>query len=44
MSSDLAAFLKGIERPHIAVVGDAILDEYVWGQVERVSPEDRSPF
>jgi len=30
-------------RPSIAVVGDAIIDEYVWGEVERISPEAPIP-
>ena len=39
MRRDLISFFEGIERPRIAVVGDAIVDEYVWGDVARVSPE-----
>ena len=27
----------------VLVVGDAMLDEYVWGQVERISPEAPVP-
>ncbi len=43
MLSPLASLLASIERPRIAVVGDAILDEYVWGEVKRVSPEAPIP-
>jgi D-beta-D-heptose 7-phosphate kinase/D-beta-D-heptose 1-phosphate adenosyltransferase len=43
VSLDLAKLLARIGRPRIAVVGDAILDEYVWGEVERISPEAPIP-
>ena len=43
MLSPLTGLLDSIERPRIAVVGDAILDEYVWGEVNRVSPEAPIP-
>ncbi|MBI4582664.1 MAG: D-glycero-beta-D-manno-heptose 1-phosphate adenylyltransferase [Planctomycetes bacterium] len=32
-----------IGRPRLAVLGDAILDEYVWGEVARISPEAPVP-
>ena len=31
--------LRGRRKPRILVVGDMMLDEYIWGSVERVSPE-----
>ncbi len=43
MRADLARSLASIGRPRIAVVGDAIVDEYVWGEVERISPEAPIP-
>jgi D-beta-D-heptose 7-phosphate kinase/D-beta-D-heptose 1-phosphate adenosyltransferase len=43
MTLELAQLLRGIGRPRIAVLGDAILDEYVWGEVERISPEAPIP-
>lgn len=43
MVSPLVRLLESIERPRIAVVGDSILDEYVWGEVKRVSPEAPIP-
>ncbi len=39
----LASALESIARPTILVVGDLILDRYVWGSVERVSPEAPVP-
>ena len=41
--SQLASVLSGIGRPRIVVAGEAILDEYVWGEVERISPEAPIP-
>lgn len=38
-SAQLETFLTGISRVRILVIGDLILDEYIWGAVERISPE-----
>ncbi|MBI4601542.1 MAG: bifunctional heptose 7-phosphate kinase/heptose 1-phosphate adenyltransferase [Planctomycetes bacterium] len=43
MHGRLAELVRGLGRPRIAVVGDVILDEYVWGEVERISPEAPIP-
>jgi D-beta-D-heptose 7-phosphate kinase/D-beta-D-heptose 1-phosphate adenosyltransferase len=42
MSATLAAFLQHSRRPRILVLGDVMLDRYVFGDVERISPE--APF
>ncbi len=42
-TAKLIETLSGIGRPRLLVVGDLILDEYVWGEVERVSPEAPIP-
>ncbi|MFQ5749737.1 MAG: bifunctional heptose 7-phosphate kinase/heptose 1-phosphate adenyltransferase, partial [Planctomycetota bacterium] len=39
----LAAVLRGLGNPRIAVVGDFMLDRYVWGDTSRVSPEAPVP-
>jgi bifunctional ADP-heptose synthase (sugar kinase/adenylyltransferase) len=39
MKPDFSAF----ERCRLLVVGDLMLDEYVWGHVERISPEAPVP-
>jgi rfaE bifunctional protein kinase chain/domain len=39
MNPDFSAF----ERCRLLVVGDLMLDEYVWGRVERISPEAPVP-
>ncbi|MCH2113065.1 MAG: PfkB family carbohydrate kinase, partial [Planctomycetes bacterium] len=40
---DLIGLLEGLFRPRIAVLGDFMLDHYVWGEVERISPEAPVP-
>lgn len=35
----LQALLGQFEGKHVLVVGDCMLDEYVWGRVNRISPE-----
>jgi D-beta-D-heptose 7-phosphate kinase/D-beta-D-heptose 1-phosphate adenosyltransferase len=39
----LAALLEGLRRPRVLVAGDLMLDHYVFGKVERVSPEAPVP-
>lgn len=40
---DLAGIVRGLGRPTVVVVGDAMLDRYVFGEVSRVSPEAPIP-
>jgi D-beta-D-heptose 7-phosphate kinase/D-beta-D-heptose 1-phosphate adenosyltransferase len=40
---DLARELESLARPRVLIVGDLILDRYVWGSVERISPEAPIP-
>jgi D-beta-D-heptose 7-phosphate kinase/D-beta-D-heptose 1-phosphate adenosyltransferase len=37
--TDLAALVRDIGRPTVVVVGDAMLDRYVFGGISRISPE-----
>ncbi|QDT36166.1 D-glycero-beta-D-manno-heptose 1-phosphate adenylyltransferase [Stratiformator vulcanicus] len=39
MTRDLISLIEGIGSPRILVVGDVILDQYVWGDAERISQE-----
>ena len=42
--SDLASLVQGgFGHPQVLVVGDLMLDKYVWGEVERISPEAPVP-
>jgi D-beta-D-heptose 7-phosphate kinase/D-beta-D-heptose 1-phosphate adenosyltransferase len=42
-AGDLQALLALLARPRVLVVGDLILDRYVAGEVERISPEAPIP-
>ena len=35
----LETFLTGVAQTRALVVGDLMLDEYIWGAVDRISPE-----
>ncbi len=39
----LRAYLKKFRHGKVLVVGDLILDQYIWGQVNRISPEAPVP-
>lgn len=43
MHSRLIQILTDIKSPTIMVVGDLMLDKYVWGEVNRISPEAPIP-
>jgi D-beta-D-heptose 7-phosphate kinase/D-beta-D-heptose 1-phosphate adenosyltransferase len=43
-SYDLGAHVKRLSRASVLVVGDAMLDRYVYGEVARVSPEAPVPI
>ncbi len=43
MTERLLRLIESLESPRILVVGELILDRYVWGEVERVSPEAPIP-
>ena len=40
----LALVEAGWHHPHVLVVGDVMLDQYIWGEVERISPEAPVPI
>ena len=40
---ELIRVLERLGRPRIGVVGDLMLDQYTWGEVERISPEAPIP-
>jgi D-beta-D-heptose 7-phosphate kinase/D-beta-D-heptose 1-phosphate adenosyltransferase len=39
MSADLIDLVQRLGQPHVLVIGDVMLDRYVWGDAERVSQE-----
>jgi D-beta-D-heptose 7-phosphate kinase/D-beta-D-heptose 1-phosphate adenosyltransferase len=44
MSISSMTLLEGDLRPRVLLVGDVMLDRYVWGDVERISPEAPIPI
>ncbi len=39
MAADLIDLVQRLGQPHVLVVGDVMLDRYVWGDAERISQE-----
>jgi D-beta-D-heptose 7-phosphate kinase/D-beta-D-heptose 1-phosphate adenosyltransferase len=39
MSADLIDLVQHLGQPHVLVLGDLMLDRYVWGDAERISQE-----
>jgi D-beta-D-heptose 7-phosphate kinase/D-beta-D-heptose 1-phosphate adenosyltransferase len=44
LASDLGSEVKRLSRASVLVVGDAMLDRYVYGEVTRISPEAPVPI
>ena len=45
MTADqISTFLHKFERCSVLVVGDVMLDEYLWGHIQRISPEAPVPI
>jgi D-beta-D-heptose 7-phosphate kinase / D-beta-D-heptose 1-phosphate adenosyltransferase len=44
MKSKFKYFFDNKERPRVLVIGDLILDEYLWGSMNRISPEAPVPI
>lgn len=43
MNTSIDSFLENAARTTVLVVGDVMLDAYLWGRVERISPEAPVP-
>lgn len=43
MTSKLKAIINRFHKAKILVIGDLILDEFIWGKVDRISPEAPVP-
>src|SRR6185295_14283716 len=41
--ADLAAAVRRLSRASVLVIGDAMLDRYIYGSVDRISPEAPVP-
>jgi len=42
--AEIQNFFKSIEKKKILVIGDVMIDAYIWGRVERISPEAPVPI
>lgn len=43
MTEKMLKVLDGFKNPKILVIGDLMLDKYIWGEVSRISPEAPIP-
>lgn len=43
MKLNIKSILSGISKKRVLVVGDAMIDHYIWGEVRRISPEAPVP-
>ncbi len=43
MKSEIANLIQALGTPKILVVGDLMLDHFIWGSVSRISPEAPTP-
>lgn len=43
-ASDLKKFFDGIANRKVLIIGDVMIDTYLWGKVDRVSPEAPVPI
>ena len=43
MATDFKKLFKSFSSLKVGVIGDVMLDTYMWGQVERISPEAPVP-
>src|SRR5580700_903131 len=39
MNTDLIELVQHLGQPHVLVLGDLMLDRYIWGDAERISQE-----
>ena len=43
MNINIDDLLSQFSKKHILVIGDVMLDKYIWGSVDRISPEAPVP-
>jgi rfaE bifunctional protein kinase chain/domain len=42
-SNNIKSIFKGFDKRRVLIIGDIMLDSYIWGNVERISPEAPVP-
>ena len=43
MKSEIVSLIQSLKSPKILVIGDLMLDHFIWGSVSRISPEAPTP-
>lgn len=43
-TKSLSELFSAFEKLNVMVIGDVMLDNYLWGKVERISPEAPVPI
>lgn len=43
MKSEIVNLIQSLEKPKILVIGDLMIDHFIWGSVSRISPEAPTP-
>jgi D-beta-D-heptose 7-phosphate kinase / D-beta-D-heptose 1-phosphate adenosyltransferase len=44
MNSEIVSIIKALKAPKILIIGDLMLDHFIWGSVNRISPEAPTPI
>ena len=44
MNLDIDSLFNSFNKSNILVVGDSMIDSYVWGKIDRMSPEAPVPL
>ena len=43
-TNSVSTLFSGFENLNVLIIGDVMLDSYIWGKVERISPEAPVPI
>ena len=43
MKSEIVSLIQSLEKPKILIIGDLMIDHFIWGSVSRISPEAPTP-
>ena len=43
MKSEIVSIVQSLKKPKILIIGDLMIDHFIWGSVSRISPEAPTP-
>lgn len=43
MKSEIVSLIQSLKKPKILIIGDLMIDHFIWGSVSRISPEAPTP-